>query len=126
MLTLPRIQAALWTAVLAVVLVGIGLYAFVALNSAPTPDPQLGRTYEVHWKQYGIEYLTEDQGRVIDGLSTLLLLIIVITVPALFVTGGIQRVRERRAAVEMSSTVAKKKMSLSAGDTEVSRRTRRR
>ena len=85
---------------MAVFIVGGALYAFVALNSSPTADPQLGRTYEVHWKQYGVEYLTEDQGRVLDGLSTILLLVIVTAVPALFVIGGIERQRQRRAAPE--------------------------
>ncbi|HLZ08509.1 MAG TPA: hypothetical protein VKT80_07980 [Chloroflexota bacterium] len=97
MLTLGRIRAMLWTAILAVFVVAVATYAFVSLASSPTPDPQAGRTYEVHWKQYGVSYLTADQGRVLDGISTILILVIVTAVPAVFVIGGIERVRDRRA-----------------------------
>ena len=112
MLTLSRLRVILLTAVVAVILVGVATYAFVALESSPTADPQAGRTYEIHWKQYGVEYLTEDQGRVLDGISTILMVVIVTAVPALFVIGGIQRVRERRAA---TATEAPKPHTDSAG-----------
>lgn len=100
MLTLGRIRAILWSAILAVVLVGVATYAFVSLASSATPDPKIGRTYEVHWKQSGATYLTEDQGRVLDGISVLLMVTIVTAVPALFIVGGIQRVRDGRAPTE--------------------------
>ena len=100
MFTLRRIRTVLQTLLLAVFGTGVAVYAFVAVNSSTTPDPQAGRTYEVQWKQYGVGYLTEDQGRVLDGISVIMIVILVTAIPALVVVGGIERQRRRRAEME--------------------------
>ena len=108
-MTLSRLRAILWTAILAVLVIGIATYVFVSLASSPTPDLQSGRTYEVHWKQYGVSYLTADEGRVLDGISVILMLTIVVAVPALFILGGIERVRAGRAETDAAKPRADKR-----------------